>query len=81
MTESVGVNPPACGYCGKGPLVRGFIEDAGERSQGYARWIPGALQRGIFGGASTFMKQRVAIHAFRCESCGHLDLFAFEDGG
>ena len=80
-TERAGVNPPRCSYCSGGPLVRGFIEDAGEHSQGYARWIAGSLQRGVFGGAARFGKERVAVHAFRCESCGHLDLFAFEDGG
>lgn len=76
-----GVNPPRCGYCDSGPLTRGFVDDTGQGTSGYARWIPGALERGLFGGPKKLGRMRVPIHAFRCESCGHLELFAFEDGG
>jgi hypothetical protein len=47
----------------------------------YVRWIAGPLQRGIFGGAARFGRQRTPVHACRCAACNHLDLFAREDGG
>jgi hypothetical protein len=65
-----------CSSCGGTALEPGFIEDSGEGSRGYARWIAGPLERGIFGGARRMGKQRWQIEAFRCTSCGHLDLFA-----
>ncbi|MGA8046823.1 MAG: hypothetical protein WCA30_11230 [Dermatophilaceae bacterium] len=81
MTEWPQAERPRCSYCGRGPLEPGFIEDAGEQSQGYLRWIAGPLQRGLFGGAARFGRQRTPVHAFRCAACNHLDLFAREDGG
>ena len=69
---------PSCSACGGESLEPGFVEDAGESSQGYARWIPGALERGIFGGASRLGKERWVVEAWRCTSCQHLDLFARE---
>lgn len=66
----------ACPACGGERFEPGFVEDAGEASQGYARWIPGPLERGLFGGARKFGKARFAIEAERCSACGHLTLFA-----
>ncbi|KAB2347044.1 hypothetical protein F8566_21770 [Actinomadura rudentiformis] len=54
----------------------GFIEDAGESSKGFARWIAGPLERGAFGGAKRFGKERWQVDAFRCRQCAHLELFA-----
>ncbi|MFJ8073282.1 hypothetical protein ACIQ7Q_04845 [Streptomyces sp. NPDC096176] len=54
----------------------GFVEDSGEGSRGYARWIQGALERGVFGGARRLGRPRRQIDAYRCVSCGHLELFA-----
>lgn len=65
-----------CSYCGQEILDEGFVEDAGESSQGYARWIDGPLERGLFGGARRMGRPRLAIAAFRCRACGHLELFA-----
>ncbi|WP_372514336.1 hypothetical protein [Streptomyces fragilis] len=28
-----------CGQCGAGELEPGFVEDAGEGSRGFARWV------------------------------------------
>lgn len=69
--------PSACPSCGTVTTFEpGFIEDAGESSQGYARWIPGPLERGVFGGAKRMGKQRFAIETVRCPHCGYLTLFA-----
>ncbi|MFJ9176481.1 hypothetical protein [Streptomyces sp. NPDC102360] len=67
-----------CTQCGTGGLEDGFIEDAGEHSRGYARWIEGALERGIFGGAKRLGRPRRRIEARRCPKCGHLELFAID---
>lgn len=56
-------------HCGTVGLVHGFIEDAGEHSRGYARWIESALERGIFGGAKRMGRLRRQIEAFRCPKC------------
>jgi hypothetical protein len=64
-----------CTHCGANELEPGFIEDTGESSRGYARWIAGALQRGPLGGAKRLGKKRSQVDAFRCLSCGHLELF------
>ncbi|HCX85108.1 MAG TPA: hypothetical protein DHV14_08240 [Micrococcales bacterium] len=64
-----------CSACGFGPLEQGFIEDGGESSQGYSRWIPGVLQRGFFGGAKRMGLPRFEIVALRCTRCSHLDLY------
>ena len=63
-----------CPSCG-GPLEDGFIEDGGESNKGYLRWIPGPLEKGLFGGARRFGKTRVDIDAYRCQSCGLLSLY------
>ncbi|MEV5828255.1 hypothetical protein AB0L25_22130 [Spirillospora sp. NPDC052242] len=65
-----------CTQCDGTELDPGFIEDAGEHSKGYARWIPGPLKLGILGGAKRFGKDRWQIDAYRCRGCGHLEMFA-----
>ncbi|MDF5756044.1 hypothetical protein [Spongiactinospora sp. TRM90649] len=64
-----------CTQCDGQELEPGFIEDNGEASQGYARWIPGILERGLFGGARRMGKPRWIVDAFRCVRCSHLELF------
>ena len=68
----------ACSRC-NGALRIGFLEDKGERgSIGASRilsWIEGPGQKGAFGGARVLGKERHDVTAYRCESCGHLDLF------
>ncbi|MFI5980791.1 hypothetical protein ACIQWR_35715 [Streptomyces sp. NPDC098789] len=70
------MNTIKCTQCGVVGLEQGFVEDSGEGSRGYARWIAGALERGVFGGAKRLGRQRWQIDAFRCPQCGHLELFA-----
>ncbi|MEU0662272.1 MULTISPECIES: hypothetical protein [Streptomyces] len=65
-----------CGQCGNVGLEPGFIEDAGEHSRGYARWVEGALQRGPLGGARRMGRAKWQVDAHRCPACGHLELFA-----
>jgi hypothetical protein len=65
-----------CTQCGCVGLEPGYVEDAGQHSRGYSRWIGGPLERGVFGGARRFGKQRWQIEAFRRPECAHLELFA-----
>ncbi|WP_199224454.1 hypothetical protein [Serinibacter arcticus] len=66
---------PRCSTCGSEDLEPGFVEDGGESSHGYSRWIPGPLERGIFGGAARMGKPRFEIVALMCRRCRHLELF------
>jgi hypothetical protein len=67
-----------CTHCDAADLEPGFIEDSGEGSRGYARWIAGPLERGFFGGAKRMGRQRWQIEAFHCRTCGHLELFTWK---
>ncbi|WP_324189266.1 hypothetical protein [Nocardia otitidiscaviarum] len=69
------MNGQRCTSCGHHELEPGFLEDAGESSRGYARWIPGPLEFGLFGGARRFGKRRFPVTAHRCTCCSHLELF------
>ncbi|MBK6887478.1 MAG: hypothetical protein IPH03_14305 [Tetrasphaera sp.] len=68
--------PQRCPWCGGASFEPGFIEDSGQGSHGFARWIVGELEKGIFGGASRFGRERLDITGQRCSTCGHLDFFA-----
>ena len=71
--------PERCTHCGSQALEPGFIEETGNAgSRGYARWIEGDLQLGVFGGAKRLGRQRWRIAAYRCPLCSHLELFAPE---
>ena len=62
-----------CPHC-NGQLYPGFLEDQGQTT-GSLRWIPGPLQKGLFGGTKLFGKKRTDVHAYRCTQCGRLELF------
>lgn len=67
--------PIRCSQCAGSEFDEGFIEDMGQSSAGYARWIPGALERGVFGGAKRLGKERYPVVAYACRACGHLELY------
>ncbi len=62
-----------CLRCG-GDFDPGFIEDTGEAAKGRARWIPGPIETGPFGGTRVMGKDRYDIEALRCRRCGRLEL-------
>ncbi|GGS63288.1 hypothetical protein GCM10010156_22780 [Planobispora rosea] len=68
-----------CTQCDGTDLQPGFIEDGGEHSRGYSRWIEGPLKVGLFGGARRMGKQRRAIEAYCCTRCSHIELFVRRD--
>ncbi|MFE3162680.1 hypothetical protein [Streptomyces sp. NPDC059224] len=65
-----------CTQCGAVGLEPGFVEDSGQGSPGFARWIAGPLRRGPLGGARRMGRPRRQIDACRCPTCAHLELFA-----
>jgi hypothetical protein len=69
---------PKCTQCEATGLESGFIEDTGKVAKGYARWIPGAVEKGFMGAAKVSGKPRWQVQALRCPSCAHLELFASE---
>ncbi|MGW0177998.1 hypothetical protein [Nocardia sp. NPDC003345] len=64
-----------CTWCAGTELEAGFLEDRGEGAGGHVRWVQGALERGIFGGAKRFGRPRRAVDVYRCVRCGHLEMF------
>jgi hypothetical protein len=63
-----------CFGCG-GVREPGFLEDSGEHSKGYIRWIPGPLEKGLFGGARRWGRPRGDVNSYRCTLCGMLSLY------
>ncbi|MEU6725649.1 hypothetical protein ABZ917_18240 [Nonomuraea wenchangensis] len=77
MTADPYVPPGAhCTHCGEYDLEPGFVTDSGDNSKGFIRWVEGALERGLFGGARLFGRPKWQIDAYRCRTCHHLELFA-----
>ncbi|MER5380852.1 hypothetical protein OG788_37105 [Streptomyces sp. NBC_00647] len=70
------MNNVRCTQCGTVGLEQGFVEDSGQNAPGFARWIAGPLERGLFGGAKRLGRPRRQIDAYRCPTCAHLELFA-----
>lgn len=75
-TRPRGPQERTCPSCGSGDLQEGFLEDSGEASKGFVRWIAGPLERGVFGGAKRAGRPRWVVDAHRCAMCSHVALFA-----
>jgi hypothetical protein len=65
-----------CTHCGEDALEAGFIMDSSQSGPGFAKWVEGALERGILGGAKVYGRPKWEIEAYRCRHCHHLELFA-----
>lgn len=70
-----GMAVKSCSSCGHDSLEPGFLADRGSPNGAFAQWFRGALETGAFGGAKRLGREYVAVHAFRCTRCHHLDLF------
>lgn len=73
-----GMDHLRCTQCGVVGLEPGYVEDGGQASYGFARWVPGFVQRGLFGIAKPGGRPHLRIDAFRCPACAHLELFAVD---
>ena len=67
----------SCSWCGHDVLEPGFMLDNGGAR--YGQWVRGPLEIGIMGNAKVIGRDRVAVRAFRCVQCSHLELFAPSD--
>ena len=65
-----------CGQCGWERLEPGFLTDMGQGSFGYGRWVQGLLEVRAFGRARLWRRPKWPVTGYRCERCGHLELFA-----
>jgi hypothetical protein len=65
-----------CSRCGAADLETGYVSDFGQGASGFANWIAGPIDLGVFGVAKSRRRPRVAVVAYRCPQCWHLDLFA-----
>ena len=74
------MSTPPCTACQSVAVEPGFLEDRGQGSQGYGRWIAGPLETGIFGSAKKFGSSASPVLGFRCSTCGHLDLYVDRPG-
>ncbi|WP_457134316.1 hypothetical protein [Mycobacteroides abscessus] len=63
-----------CTQCGTEGAEIGFLNDSGQYAAGHVRWMQGPLKIGFFGAKGS--GGRRAIEAWRCPTCGHLELFA-----
>lgn len=64
-----------CTACGTGAMTEGFLDDSGQSSRGYTRWISGPLTKGIFGGARHRGRDKERLVAYRCDRCNHVDMY------
>ncbi len=65
-----------CPACGAGDLEVGYLEDQGDSSLGFLRWIAGPLVLGRVGRAKVDRHRQIwRVTALRCPSCRHLSLY------
>jgi len=70
---------PRCPSC-RGPLAEGFVPDVSHGQVLQSHWHPGAPEEyrffGIPAGTRIDRKGMIPIRAWRCSSCGLVQLFA-----
>jgi predicted nucleic-acid-binding Zn-ribbon protein len=65
-----------CPKC-EGEMVRGFIPDGIHGGQLVSRWTAGIPKKSFWTGTKLVAHiDAVPIGAYRCESCGYLELYA-----
>lgn len=70
------VKDKKCAIC-DGLLVKGFMMDvAGAIMDAPSRWIEGEPERTAMGWTAFNDRPNFLVRVFRCETCGHLELYA-----
>ena len=64
-----------CSQCGNEGLEPGFLSDAQAQTPGFAVWVDGELEQGVFGGVKLWGRPKFQVDAYRCPNCSHLELF------
>jgi len=68
-----------CPYC-DGEMVQGLSIDRGHGANYIAHWFEGTPAKSLFGLLGVRVPKRgIPMAAFRCESCGLVELFAREE--
>lgn len=71
-----------CTQCGGERRDEGFIPDDSGATTGVTSWISGLPEFGMLGSVKRSRGQkRLAITAFRCFQCGHLELYVLDGEG
>lgn len=68
-------SPDTCQMCG-GKMEQGFIIDNRYGVRQVSQWAAGAPKMSIWRGAKVSEARIIPIGAYRCSSCGHLELYA-----
>ena len=67
---------PVCPKC-NGAMERGHIPDMGHGEILESRWAPGVPERRrFFGGIRWKPETQTSLAAYRCVSCGYVELYA-----
>ena len=67
-----------CAVCG-GSMKEGFFLDFTKSSQTPTRWVEGKPDQTTLGYTAFSDRPNYHTSVFRCETCGHLELFAILD--
>ena len=70
---------PQCSRCGKA-MSRGHVPDVGHGMVLQASWAPGEAEpRRFIGGIRYRSEELIPLSAYRCPSCGVVELYARPD--
>jgi hypothetical protein len=70
-------NPKSCPKCAK-QMEDGFLLDGDQGGPFQGNWAEGKPAFGWFGGLKVFGRVQRPITAFRCTSCGYVELYAID---
>lgn len=75
------MNAPITSNCPKcqGQMTAGFVLDKKRTSAVVSHWVQGLPKKAIWAGVDVEGKPTYAIGAYRCESCGFLELYARDE--
>lgn len=62
-----------------GPMVEGYLLDGTDSGFRVGQWVEGPPQK-TWLGLKTKGRGKYPVVAYRCETCGRLELYATEDG-
>ena len=68
-----------CAKC-NGRMVGGFIADYADSDIRYSRWCQGHPDSAILSEIDPRSNTQWKITGYRCEECGHVELFAVDPG-
>ena len=71
-------SPERCPKCGSG-MEQGFVLDNTHGARVVSHWAPGAPLKSFWVGTKLPDEKQVPIGAYRCSSCGYLELYARDE--